>query len=218
MPKRFAKLAATLGLSALSAIGTSTEPAHALSLLGQEVTGEFLLNPVTLSSTNFFDPENGKVPDFTYGNSLNVPGNGTNIVPIRDDLIEFGYQGATSRFEANFTGAGGFTLTATSVPFQNGATTQFISPGLAGLTFTMVGPAAPNNACSFATSFASPTGPATLAAAATPVGIITCVATMGGSFTSSYTLSPVSTVPEPTSVTLVVLGVAAVIACTRRRS
>src|SRR5215471_21846892 len=153
MLRRLAKLATTLGLSALAAIGMNTEPAHALSLLGQEVTGEFLLNPVTPSSTNFFDPENGKVPDFTYGNSLNVPGNGTNIVPIRDDLIEFGYQGSTSRFEANFTGAGGFTLTATSVPFTNGATTQFSSPGLAGLTFTMVGPAAPSNACSFATSF-----------------------------------------------------------------
>jgi len=218
MLRRLGKLATTLGLSALAAIGMNTEPAHALSLLGQEVTGEFLLNPVTPSSTNFFDPENGKVPDFTYGNSLNVPGNGTNIVPIRDDLIEFGYQGSTSRFEANFTGAGGFTLTATSVPFTNGATTQFSSPGLAGLTFTMVGPAAPNNACSFATSFASPTGPGALAAAATPVGTITCISTNGGSFTSSYTFSSVSTVPEPTSVTLVVLGVAAVIACRRWRS
>ena len=218
MPKRLAKLATTLGLSALAALGTNTEPAHALSLLGQEVTGEFFLNPVTATSTNFFDPENGKVPDFTFGNSLNVPGNGTNIVPISDNLIEFGYQGSTSLYQANFTGAGVFTVTATAVPFQNGVTTQFSSPGLAGLALTMVGPAAPNNTCSFATSFASPTGPATLAPAATPIGTITCIATMGGSFTSSYTLSPVSTVPEPTSLTLVVLGVAAVIACARRRS
>src|SRR5262249_31827700 len=221
MPKRLAKLATTLGLSALAALGTNTEPAHALSLLGQEVTGEFFLNPVTATSTNFFDPENGKVPDFTFGNSLNVPGNGTNIVPISDNLIEFGYQGATSTYRADFTGAGVFTVTATAVPFQNGVNTQVLSAGprrLAAVPPPVGAPAPPTTPPSAPTRSAPPPAPATLAPAATPIGTITCIATMGGSFTSSYTLSSVSTVPEPTSLTLVVLGVAAVIACARRRS
>ena len=85
--RRRSRVTCVLTLALLTA---SAGSAHALSLLGAEVTGEFSVNG---GSTNLFDPENNKVPDFQFGNSLNVPGNGTNIVPIVDSLVEFGYEG-----------------------------------------------------------------------------------------------------------------------------
>jgi hypothetical protein len=191
------RVTCVLTLALLAVITASAGSAHALSLLGAEVTGEFFVDG---GSTNLFDPENGKVPDFQYGNSLNVPGNGTNIVPIADPLVEFGYEGSsmTALFTANFTGAGILTLTATAMPFPSVAM-NFNSPGFAGLQFAAVADGATNLNCSFAN---------------TTIG---CIVGPGPGFTSTYNFSSAAQVPEPASLTLLGLGLAGVIACCRRR-
>lgn len=193
--RRFSRVACVLALALFAAITGSAGSSEALSLLGAEVTGEFFVNG---GSTNFFDPENGKVPDNQYGNSNNNPGNGTNIVPIADPLVEFGYQGATAIFTANFTGAGGLTLTATGMPFMSVAM-NFSSPGFAGLQFSTVADGAPNLLCSFANIS------------------IGCTVTPGPGFTSSFSFSSPARVPEPASLTLLVLGLAGIMACCRKR-
>lgn len=195
MWRRLSGVTCVLALALFTVITASAGSADALSLLGAEVTGEFFVNG---GATNFFDPENGKVPDFQYGNSLNTPGNGTNIVPIADPLVEFGYQGATALFTANFTGAGGLTLTATSMPFMS-VTMNFTSPGFTGLQFSTVADGASNLHCSFASIS------------------IGCTVTPGPGFTSTFNFSSPARVPEPASLTLLALGLAGLIAGCRRR-
>ena len=176
----------------------SAPSAHALSLLGEQVTGGFFENGDF--ATNLYDPENGEVPDNTYGNSNNPPGNGTNIVPISDPLVEFGYEGTSEMalFTANFTGTGTVTLTATTQPFGT-ATQTFSSPGFAGLSFNVVSNTGTNN-CLFAMT------------------TVTCTAGSGGPFTSVYQFSAPVQTPEPASLTLLGLGLAGIIARCRKRS
>jgi PEP-CTERM motif len=186
-------------LAMLAMIMLGGSQAHALSLLGADVEGTFLLNN---GSNNLFDPTFGHVPATGFGNSPGFPGNGETTVPISDTVVEFGYQGALDLFTANFTGAGGVTLTATGVPstFTN-VTMTFTSPGFTGLSFAPVHVDGTNNNCSFA------------------INTIACSVTAGPGpgFTSTYSLSSTAQVPEPASLTLLALGLAGLIARCRKR-
>jgi PEP-CTERM motif-containing protein len=187
-------------LAILAIIMLGGSQAHALSLLGADVEGTFLLNN---GSNNLFDPAFGHVPATGFGNSPGFPGNGETTVPISDSAVEFAYQGAADSFTANFTGAGGVTLTATGVPpnFTN-VTMMFASPGFTGLSFAPVHVDGTNNNCSFATS------------------TITCTVTAGPGlgFTSTYSLSSTARVPAPASLTLLALGLAGLIVRCRKRA
>jgi hypothetical protein len=171
-----------------------------LSLLGADVHGTFLLNG---GSDNLFDQTFGHVPATGFGNSPGFPGNGLTTVPISDTVVEFGYQGSVTLFTTDFTGAGGVTVKATDVPatFTN-VTMTFASPGFIGLSFGPVHVDGTNNSCSFATN------------------TITCNVTAGPGpgFTSTYSFSSVAQVPEPTSLTLLALGLAGLIARCRKRA
>jgi len=195
----FSCLTGQLAMLAIIMLGGSQ--AHALPLLGANVEGKFLLNG---GSDNLFDEEFGHVPNTGFGNSPGFPGNGSTTVPISDSVVEFGYEGGSvTQFTANFTGAGGVTLTANGVPatFTN-VTMTFASPGFIGLTFAPVHVDGTNNNCSFATN------------------TITCMVTggPGPGFTSTYSLSSAAQVPEPASLTLLALGLAGLIARCRKRA
>jgi hypothetical protein len=187
-------------LAMLAIIMLGGSQAHALSLLGADVEGAFFLNN---GSNNLFDPTFNHVPLTGFGNSPVPPGNGETTVPISDSIVEFAYQGAADFFTANFTGAGGVTLTASGVPptFTN-VTMTFASPGFTGLSFAPVHVDGTNNNCSFATN------------------TITCMVTAGPGpgFTSTYSLSSTAQVPEPASLTLLALGLAGLIARCRKRA
>jgi hypothetical protein len=194
MRQRLTRLMLVLALTLLAGIVASAGSAHALSLLGQQVTGELFING---GPSNEFDPENGEVPD-GFGNSANPPGSNSNIVPISDPLVEFGYQGATALFTADFTGAGGLTLTASAVPFTSVVMT-FSSPGFAGLNFSSVVDGAPNLGCSFAST------------------TVMCDVSMGAGFASTFIFSAPARVPEPASLTLLALGLAGILVGSRLR-
>ena len=194
--RHLAGIARALLLTLISVVAAMPHPAHALSLLGAEVHGELFING---GNTNFFDPENGKVPDFTYGNSLNVPGNGTNNVPITDPLIEFGYQGALDLYTVQFTGSGQVSVAATSVSFTT-VTMTFSSPAFVGLGFGPVSVVGTNNHCAFSMS------------------TISCGLTPGPGFTSTYAFSTIASVPEPASLVLLTVALAGVIAYRRKRA
>ena len=194
--RHLARAASALLLALIFVAATMPQPVHALSLLGAEVHGELFING---GNVNLFDPENGKVPDFTYGNSLNVPGNGTNNVPISDPLIEFGYQGALDLYTVQFTGSGQVMLVATSVSFTT-VTMTFSSPAFVGLGFGPVSVVGINNHCEFSTS------------------TISCGLTPGPGFTSTYAFSAIASVPEPASLVLFAVALACVIAYRRKRA
>ena len=193
--RHLAGIASALLLVLIFVAATMPQPAHALSLLGAEVHGELFING---GNVNLFDPENGKVPDFTYGNSLNAPGNGTNNVPIADPLIEFGYQGLSDLYTMQFTGSGQVTLAATSVSFQAVAMT-FSSPAFGGLGFAPVSIVGTNNHCGFS------------------MNTISCGLTPGSGFTSTYAFSTIASVPEPASLVLLAVALAGVIAYRRKQ-
>lgn len=199
-------------LALLAILITSATSAHAFPLEGTSVTGTLFING---GVSNLFDPENGKVPDFTYGNSANTPGNGSNIVPISDDLVEFGYLGSMSNpttITADFTSGGPFTALVMSttgiIPFSG--TMSFSNPAFAGLQLTGLN-GAPN--CFFAVTTIT-----TLNGGGTPsLTTIECSFSAGAAnFTHTYGLVPAAT-PEPASLMLLGLGLASVIVCRRKR-
>jgi len=187
--------AARLLVFALLAVISGTSPAHALSLLNQDVEGVFNIAGI---SGNLFDPALGHVPANLYGNSIPPApgGSGETTVLISDPLIEFGYQGGTSTFTANFTTSGTLTLNVTPTQPFGSVTQTFTSTGFTGLQFspvTVVG----NNTCGFA------------------ITTITCNTTPGAGFTAVYQFSQV---PEPASLTLLALGLAGIIGRCRKRA
>ena len=204
--QQFSKVTAALALLAFAVM--SATPAHASSLLGTLVTGQLFEDG---GSINFFDPFNGEVPPTGFGNSHFPPGVNSNIVPISDGappnpyIVEFGYVGENAVIQGNFTGAGIFTVMTTfPTTSPNTFVMTFSNPAFAGMQLS--GPAGVPN-CAFAAASPSIISAEFLFGCTIPVGAT--------NFVTTYALVP--RIPEPTSLTLLALGLAGIIASRLKR-